>query len=85
MPADALDRQVEPVLDPGVECTPAVKRLIAANAAGRKHHLPADRVVEAPALSAVLGHVLRGHAARAGLTVDERHQVTDRVLENSDR
>jgi hypothetical protein len=46
---------------------------------------PADRVVEVPALSAVLGHVLRGHAARAGLTVDERHQVTLRVLEYRDR
>ena len=46
---------------------------------------PADRVVEMPAPSAVLGYVLRGHAARAGLTVDECHQVTLRVLDYRDR
>ena len=37
---------------------------------------PADGLVEAPAVPTVLGDVLRGHTARAGLTVDERHQVT---------
>jgi hypothetical protein len=44
---DALERQVEPVLDLGVETTRAVDRHLAAGSFCRKHHHAADRVTDA--------------------------------------
>ena len=53
VPADALERQIEPVLDLPVASAPLVDRHLAIDAIGRKDHHPADRVADAHKLFAL--------------------------------
>ena len=54
MPADALQRQIEPVPDPPIQSTRFVDRHPAIDLIGWKHDHPADRVADAQELFGVL-------------------------------